>query len=73
MSLVDYIKNSFKKVVENPSITLLFVVFLIIINFFTSFIITTSNKITVSLLAICLFLFICAFFSGWSLRKQGAK
>lgn len=65
MSLVDYIKNSFKKVVENPSITLLFVVFLIIINFFTSFIITTSNKITVFLLAICLFLFICAFFSGW--------
>ena len=65
MSLIDLIKNSFAKVVENPTTTLILVVFLLGVNFIIPAIFTTTNKLTAILLISCLFMLCCSFLAGW--------
>ena len=65
MTILDTIKKSYKCVVENPSITMFFVIFLIGANILISYILSTQSKTLGQILILCLFALICIFISGW--------
>ena len=65
MILADSIKKSFNCIIENPSITLFLVLFLIGANILASYILSSQVKILAQILMLCLLAFIFVFFSGW--------
>ncbi len=65
MSFNTLIKKSFQTVVENPAMTLLLVLFLIILNFLTTALMMSRALPVAFILLTCLFLLIVAFVSGW--------
>ncbi|MBQ8848325.1 MAG: hypothetical protein IJ003_05210 [Candidatus Gastranaerophilales bacterium] len=65
MTVANIIKKSFKNVIENPSITLFLVLFLILSNFLMSYSLMASSKYISAILFICIFMLSCAFLSGW--------
>ncbi len=68
------VKKSFDAVNENSAITLFFVLFLIVVNFFLPYIFSAKSFITTSVLMICLFLFTAVFIAGWiSVLKESIE
>ena len=65
MVLIDSIKKSFFCVIENPAITLILVLFLIVSNMLTPYIIAAKTPIFALILLLCLSAIIFIFFSGW--------
>ena len=65
MVLIDSIKKSFKCIVDNPSITLFLVLFLIGANLLASSILSAQAKLIAQALIFCLFALVFIFFSGW--------
>ena len=55
MRIIELIKKSFHTVVENPTITLFFVIFLIISNFLAPYIMIAQSKIIALVIALCVF------------------
>ena len=74
MKILDLVKKSFHTVVENPTITLFFVLFLIISNFLAPYIMIVQSKITALVIALCIFFLTTVFLSGWfQMLKETAK
>ena len=65
MVLVDSIKKSFGCIIKNPSITVIFVSFLIASNVLAWFILSSRILILAQILILCLFACIFVFFAGW--------
>lgn len=65
MIVFDIIKNSYRSVIENPSITLFLVLFLIVSNLVASYVLSAPNIMLGQIMIVCLFAFVCIFISGW--------
>jgi len=65
MVLFDSIKKSFGCVIENPSITLFLVLFLIASQLLIKYIVSAQNNIVALILLLTLFVLVFAYFSGW--------
>ena len=59
------IKKSYETVMENPSITLYFVLYLIVLNFLAAWVITSNNIYASITLIVASILLSMAFSSGW--------
>ena len=74
MIIIDLIKKSFHTVIENPTITLFFVLFLIISNFLAPYIMIVHSKIIAIIIALCVFFLTTVFLAGWfQMIKEAAK
>ena len=74
MKIIDLIKKSFRIVVENPTITLFFVLFLIISNFLAPYIMIAQSKIVALIIALCIFFLTTVFLAGWfQMLKEVSK
>lgn len=74
MKIIDLIKKSFRIVVENPTITLFFVIFLIISNFLAPYIMIAQSKVVALIIALCIFFLTTVFLAGWfQMLKEVAK
>ena len=73
-NIIDLIKKSFRTVIENPTITLFFVLFLIISNFFAPYIMVVQSKAVALIIALCIFFLTTVFLAGWfQMFKEVAK
>lgn len=65
MRIFDLYKKSFSNIVTNPTITMFFVLFLILSNSIGAYMANSQNTISGVLLSFCLFALAIAFLSGW--------
>jgi len=65
MILIEAIKNSFKKILNNPAIQLFLILFLIVIQLLASYAYVAQSKIIYIMLRLCMFAVVCVFISGW--------
>ncbi len=65
MLLINSIKKSFNCIVENPSITLFLVLFMIGANILASYVLAAKVQVIGQILILCLFALLFVFFSGW--------
>ncbi len=65
MNLFGLAKKSFLTVLSNPSVTLFFVLFLILSNFIASYAFLSKKILIVTLISICTILLTLSFMSGW--------
>lgn len=64
-SNTDIVKKSFANIINNPSITLFLVIFLILINILAPYVYNSKSPYISAILMLCAFLLSCVFLSGW--------